>query len=498
MRPPCHATGARPRRAALRGLRLAVLAALLVVAPLGRSPLAHAAGDLMIRNARLLDGTGAAPRDGVSIAIRDGRIVAIGPDLPAAEGVPVLDAGGRTVLPGLIDAHVHFAAAPGGAFRGDSDATRRELNRKHLRAYLASGITTVLEPGSPEATVREIEQMIAEGAPAPRYLTTGPMITVPGGYPGTDLHGPVKSPAEVRQKLDLIQSLGGVGVKIAVESLGGLAPYPPDVLDAILSGARERGLPVYAHATAPQDQATALGYGVRAIMHSPMGGHWMGQFLTPSDLSDEQVERMVKSGAYQQTTFSILDAWPNHYDTARLADPSVQLVVPELELETARNPDATRYFFSQLIGSQAGWTPEFVRPYVARLLFRKTNLDEGLEYSQRNVAKLYRAGVPIVAATDAPSIWPLAMYNFHGPQLAREVELLGAAGLPPDAALAAATRTPASMLGLDAEIGTVEVGKRADLVIVDGDPQKDLRALRNVRWTVHDGVARTPAEWING
>jgi len=54
------------------------------------------------------------------------------------------------------------------------------------------------------------------------------------------------------------------------------------------------------------------------------------------------------------------------------------------------------------------------------------------------------------------------------------------------------------MLGLDAEIGTVEVGKRADLVIVDGDPRQDLRALRNVRWTVHDGVARTPAEWIDG
>jgi imidazolonepropionase-like amidohydrolase len=453
-------------------------------------------GYLVIKNARIVDGTGAPPREGATIVIRDGRIVAIGTDVREAADAEVLDAGGRTVLPGLIDSHVHFAAAPGGAFRGDSDATRRELNRQHLRAYLASGVTTVLEPGSPVATVREIEQLIAEGAPAPRYLTTGPMITVPGGYPGTDLHGPVDSPAEVEAKLDLIQSLGGVGVKIAIESLGGLEPYPPEIRDAILTGARKRGLPLYVHATAPQDQEAALDYGAHAIAHSTMGGHWMGQVLPPSDLSDEHARRMAESGAYQQTTFSILDAWPNHYDTARLNDPSVQLVVPELEIVTARDPDAQRYFFSELIGAQAAWTPTFLRPFLARMLFDKSNLDEGLQYSQRNVAKLYRAGVPIVAATDAPSIWPLAIYNFHGPQLAREVELLGEAGLPPADAIGAATRVPASMLGLDSEIGTIEVGKRADLVIVDGDPLRDLRALRAVHWTVKDGVAGTPREWM--
>ncbi len=102
--------------------------------------------------------------------------------------------------------------------------------------------------------MREIQGLIAEGTPAPRYLTTGPMITVPGGYPGTPLHGPVHSPAEVAAKLDEIQALGGVGVKIAIESIGGAAAYPPEIRDAILTGARQRGLPIYAHATAPRDQ----------------------------------------------------------------------------------------------------------------------------------------------------------------------------------------------------------------------------------------------------
>jgi len=95
-----------------------------------------------------------------------------------------------------------------------------------------------------------------------------------------------------------------------------------------------------------------------------------------------------------------------------------------------------------------------------------------------------------------PPPWPDAIYHFHGPQTAREVELLGAAGVAPNAAIAAATAVPARMLGLAGELGTVELGKRADLVLVEGDPSRDLRALRRVRWTLRDGVARTPEEWM--
>jgi imidazolonepropionase-like amidohydrolase len=101
-----------------------------------------------------------------------------------------------------------------------------------------------------------------------------------------------------------------------------------------------------------------------------------------------------------------------------------------------------------------------------------------------------------VAGTDAPSPWPDAIYHFHGPQVARELELLAEAGLSPLETITAGTSTPAKMLGLDSEIGTLAVGKRADLVLVAGDPSRDLRALRNVRWTIRNGVAHTPEEWM--
>jgi imidazolonepropionase-like amidohydrolase len=85
---------------------------------------------------------------------------------------------------------------------------------------------------------------------------------------------------------------------------------------------------------------------------------------------------------------------------------------------------------------------------------------------------------------------------FHGPTTVREIELLEGAGFSPMEAITAATRSPAEMLGLDGELGTVEVGKRADLVVVQGDPSIDLAALHNVLWTIQGGIARSPSEWM--
>ncbi|MGH7785342.1 MAG: hypothetical protein ACRERC_00655 [Candidatus Binatia bacterium] len=84
---------------------------------------------------------------------------------------------------------------------------------------------------------------------------------------------------------------------------------------------------------------------------------------------------------------------------------------------------------------------------LAGQLWNAENLDDGLAYSRRNLVRMHRAGVPIVAATDAPSVWPEAIYHFHGPQTAREVELLGTAGLPHADAIIAATRTPRACSG---------------------------------------------------
>ena len=113
-------------------------------------------------------------------------------------------------------------------------------------------------------------------------------------------------------------------------------------------------------------------------------------------------------------------------------------------------------------------------------MLTEASMAQRLASSQQAVRRLWAAGVPIVAGSDSGN-WPIDPYHFHGPTTLRELQLIGTAGVPPADALASATRIPARMLDLADEIGTVEVGKRADLVIVRDDPLTDLGALRTVR-----------------
>jgi imidazolonepropionase-like amidohydrolase len=472
---------------------------LLILAGLLASPGGARGEDLLIRNARLIDGTGAAPRDGQSVLIRDGRIDRIAADLPTSLA-QVLDVRGATLLPGLIDSHVHFNYAPGSAYRDDSPQTIRELNHQHLKAYLACGVTTVLDAGAFPEIARDIEDWLASGHPGPRYLTLGPYIRMPRGY-GHAKFGSVSSPEDVEAELDEIQSLHGVGIKVAIEKgfnpFSRLQTFPPEIRQAILQGAERRKLPIYVHAMSEDAQSEALDLGAHALMHLAMTVPPLGNWSASRDLSDAFVERMAHSGAYQVTTLSVFDTWPGVYDVTRLDDSLTRLVVPPAEIETAQAADAEyRFEVSFVGGSVAPSSPAWMRPWIARAFISPSHVLQGLQQGKRNLRRLYRAGVPIVAGTDAPSPWPDAIYHFHGVQLAREIELLAEAGMPPPDAIASATRGPARMLGLDREIGTVEVGKRADLLIVRGDPLADLRALHTVLWTIKDGVAHSPAEWM--
>jgi imidazolonepropionase-like amidohydrolase len=112
------------------------------------------------------------------------------------------------------------------------------------------------------------------------------------------------------------------------------------------------------------------------------------------------------------------------------------------------------------------------------------------------IQHLKAAGVPLVMGTDSGN-WPLFPFFFHGPTSWRELRLLSEAGLPPLEVLRTATVNPARMLGLEDQLGTVEVGKLADLVVVRDDPLLDLeKAMHSLQHTIRAGVARTPDEWM--
>jgi imidazolonepropionase-like amidohydrolase len=468
----------------------AILSAVCLL--VGSSPTAHVR-DLVIRNARLFDGTGAPIREGISILVVNGRIADIGPDLPVPPDFPVLDVQGATVLPGLMNMHVHFHFAPGQAQRGDPSETLCELNRQHLRAYLASGVTTVLDAATQVPVAREIRELLAEGVPGPTVLTLGPAFTTPGGYAEVDWKG-VSSVEEVEHRLDVARSLGAVGTKVMIE--GGYTPLgsswpilPPEIRDAIVKGAAKRTLPIYVHATSEDEYRMAVDMGAHAIMHAPLSFMWGGE------LSESLIATLSERGTYVVTTLSLMDAATTGSHPERLADPLVQLTVPPAEMATARSPEADRFAARAAIGYGPRWVPECLIGAIARLVWNEWTIRDTVRRSQTMIRRLHDAGVPIVIGTDTPGT-PYFQYNFHGPTTIREMELVAAAGLSPEETVGAATRVPAEMIGLGDELGTVEIGKRADMVVLERDPLEDLSALRSIRWTIKDGVARSPEDWM--
>ena len=173
----------------------------------------------------------------------------------------------------------------------------------------------------------------------------------------------------------------------------------------------------------------------------------------------------------------------------------IRLSVPEDERNTARDPAAGEALTAEVTRlSTPWWMPDwFLRVLVKA--FPSPNA-VATEPATAAIGRFHAAGIPIVMGSDSGN-WEIIPYEFHGPTSVREVELLANAGMTPAEAIEASTRLPAEMIGVADEIGTVEIGKRADMVILPEDPLADLTALTRPLWIVKDGEARTPAGWMS-
>lgn len=452
-----------------------------------------AASDLLIENALVIDGTGGEPEEGLSILIRDGRIAAIERGIEA-DGARSLDATGLTVMPGLIDAHVHLGFVPGAAQRNDTAELTDQLLRDHLRAYLANGVTTVLEAGIYTRTARRLIQWTDEGHPGPRILMLHPYLTPPGGVladpSGLIFFPPVETPQDIEDQIKNSEGLPVIGIKVAIErgpESNPLKIHSPDMRLAITEAARTHGLPIFIHSSSEEEAAIGIEMGAHALMHALFVG---------DEPSAEFIETVRDSGAYLVPTFSNRDAYLIAHEPGRLDDPLVQLSVPAVELETARDPESltvlARFFAQSSLG--AGATEESVQELAAVIATLDWARDR-LAKEQDAVRRMHGAGVPIVLGSDSGN-YPIVPYVFHGPTTLRELLLMEDAGLTRMEVIEAATRVAAEMLGIISEVGTVEVGKSADLLIVSGNPLEDLSAINDIAWTVRAGIARTPEEWM--
>lgn len=381
----------------------------------------------ILRGAYLIDGTGADPRPDATLVIDGARITEVGSGTGARApgGATVVDVTGQTVMPGLFDCHVHLemdaGASPLVSLAAEAAEHTFRAAARRAAGMLRRGITTVRDCGAKGWGVIRLRDAIAAGTvPGPRILACGQAIGARGGHAGV-LCDPVDdeagAAAAARRQLDA----GADFIKMMVT--GGFGKDGEQLSHSELSAAQIRAAAAVAHAAGKK--LTAHAYGTEGILHAIAG-------------NADSVEHAA-----------FLDEETIHL----LRDKGIFIV-----------PTLTNTYRVTTQGARGG-----VLDYLV------ATASSAFPTMMTNAGRAHRAGVRMAIGTDGGS-W----VNGHG-DVATEVRLRIEAGASALEAVTMATLGSARCLGLDDSVGTLEVGKRADLIVLDGDPLSDLSALQRIR-----------------
>ena len=413
-------------------------------APDGAAAAVGCVGCTVLTGAGLFNGQSA--RVG-ALVIKDGRIAQLVPGEVTVTAGTEVDLSGRTVLPGLLDLHVHSAGSAGPSGYSPSEL----LHEPHLRAMLRAGVTGYLDLGSSARRIFAYRARIQSGAMrGPTLLAAGPLVTTSGGHPcyaGSPVGDsclPVDTPADVSRLEPLFSDKPDV-LKLVIE--GGTQSMPLPRIDtaaiaAVVAAARKHGVAVVAHVSTAKDVEDGLDAGIRIFAHLP----------AYDLMSAALIARLVKEQAVIIPTAVVYE---NLYLAAHgkltLDQSALAADVPAGVLSALTDPTYQSY-----TASYKTWTAEI------------------WDNARANLKACVAAGVKLAAGTDAGN-----PATFHGLSLHRELELYVEAGMSPARAIAAATSDAAHALGLT-DRGALEVGQRADLLVVHGDPLAAVADTRKV------------------
>jgi imidazolonepropionase-like amidohydrolase len=398
-----------------------------------------------IRAGRLVDGRSPAPTEDGAVLVEGSKIVMAGPAdrvaAPPGESVRELSFPEGTLMPGLIDVHAHLTfGTPGRSYEEvmaeDSDDLMLVRAVRNCQIHLKAGVTTIRDCGARNRTTLSLREAAAHGLfPSPRLLVSGPPITQTGGHfwwcngEADGVEGVQRQARRLlKEGVDFLKIMASGGGTLGTDQ--SRASYAAEEIAAAVREAHHAGKLTTAHCLAADSVANAVAGGIDQVEHI--------NFIQPDgsrrfDLG--VAERIVEQGIY--------------------VSPTIQTGYRQIE-RLRQNPDPNQDDRARL-----------------------ADLEYKLETKLRFVNRFRELGARIVAGTDA-----IATFGDY----AIGLELLARAGLSPMEVIHAATGVAAEAIGLGDVVGTLEPGKEADLIVVNGDPTVDIRATNSVALVMRAGV----------
>jgi imidazolonepropionase-like amidohydrolase/ABC-type multidrug transport system permease subunit len=428
---------------------------------------------VLFQNARIFVGDGRVIVNG-AVLVRGGKIAQVfdlAPADPKSFNAVVVDAFGKTLLPGLIDMHVHLNM-PGGVYRNVSDYAKKGVRQRELAAYLYSGVTAVRSVGDGLNMSLALREAVDSGEYLGAQLfTCGPMFTAEGGHGAeyarvlpqnmrqTFLAETVrmpKSPQEARAQVDDLKNKGINCISSVLDAGTPAALFnriDTRIYDAVAGQAKIDGLPSATRTGDPRDIQEATDAGTNTIEYGS----------TQDAIPASVFARMRSKGIAYDALLSAAEAFRDVelHRTALLDRSLVQQAAPKLLL------DSTRAILGNVGEMDRSTSEDFSRT---------------LNLAQANLRAAWRAGVTLIAGSGAGHLLII-----HGPTVQHELELWVHAGIPAAVALRAATFNAAEALHASAHIGLIQPGRDATLILVEGNPIENISSLDRVTYVMFRG-----------
>jgi len=433
-------------------------------------------------HARVIDGTGSAVRENQTIIIRDGKIQSVSDSASASIPPDAMnfDATGRTVIPGLIDMHGHMFYTAGNVFTKDGKLaaggiTLNEMVYSYPRLYLAAGVTTVRTTGSIEPyTDLNLKKWIDGGmVPGPKMDVTSPYLEGAGTmFP--QMH-------ELTGVEDARKTVG-YWADEGITSFKAYMNITREELKAAIDEAHRRGLKVTGHLCSVTSREAAdlgidnLEHGVIAVDTELVPNKVLDNCPPFLDMLGAQAKAEVNGPLVQQITRHLIEKHVAVTSTL----PVYELDIParvalRKDVVDAMLPESRDSYLS--LRNKAGKDPRWL---------------ERLQKEMQWERAFYKAGGKLLAGSDPTGVGFVVGGDLAGYGFQHELELLVESGFTPLEALQIGTATNAEFLGQGARIGSIAPGKQADLVVIQGDPSKNISDIEKVETVFKDGVGYDP------